>query len=342
MTRCSMYVQNRYRVHEEAQCMLLIFYLKCGIFYHMKTAKPLFSHIEEFLLYLSAVRGLSENSVAAYRNDLVQFAHFLGGETDIASVSAEDIRTCIGNLSKEKKAGASINRFIAAVRTFFAYCRKFQYIDNNPALEIKTVKQPKLLPKFMTSAEVDELCAMAKEKPLLWESRDSAILEMLYSSGCRVSELASITLEDMTDDYSSAVVIGKGKKERRVYFEKDARTAFACYLAERKALFIKKKLCDNVPQIFVNQQGGALTAHGIRWIVARYSGVEGTNHHISPHALRHTFATALVSNGADVRVVQELLGHASISTTQRYTHVTTQRLIAIYNKAHPHGGKNDG
>ncbi|MBP3710763.1 MAG: tyrosine-type recombinase/integrase [Treponema sp.] len=303
---------------------------------------PLFSYIEEFLLYLSAVRGLSENSVAAYKNDLTQFAHFIGGETDIASVSAEDIRMCIGNLSKEKKASASINRFIAAVRTFFAYCRKFQYIDNNPALEIKTVKQPKLLPKFLTGAEVDELCMAAKEKPLLWASRDAAIFEMLYSSGCRVSELASLALADMSDDCSSAVVMGKGKKARRVYFEKDAQKAFALYMQERKVLFARKKLRDDVPEIFVNQQGGKLTAHGIRWIVARYSGVEGTNHHISPHALRHTFATALVSNGADVRVVQELLGHASISTTQRYTHVTTQRLIDTYNRAHPHGGKNNG
>lgn len=308
----------------------------------MKKSMLLLPCVDEFLLYLSAVRGLSKHSVVAYKNDLAQFAHFLGGETDIASVSAEDIRRCIGNLSKEKKASASINRFIAAVRTFFAYCKKFQYIDNNPALEIKTVKQPKLLPKFLTSAEVDELCATAKEKPLLWEARDSAILEMLYSSGCRVSELASLTLADMMDNYSSAVVVGKGKKERRVYFEKDAREAFALYMRERKALFARKKMRDNVLQIFVNQQGSALTAHGIRWIVARYSGAEGTNHHISPHALRHTCATALISNGADVRVVQELLGHASISTTQRYTHMTTQRLIDTYNKAHPHGGKNDG
>lgn len=304
--------------------------------------KPVLLHdcVEEFLLYLDAVRGLSPNSVTAYRNDLSQFIGFTGADKPVSAVTAEDIRTCIGNLSKEKKASSTVNRFIAAVRTFFAYCRKFQYIQINPALEIKTVKMPKHLPRFLTGPEVDELCREPEAHEILWQARDRAILEMLYSSGCRVSELSSLHLEDMADDYSSAVVTGKGNKDRRVYFEADAQNAFKVYLDDRKKLFAEKNIEDNVREIFINQQGTPLTAHGIRWIIARYSGPEGTNHHISPHALRHTFATAMLSGGADVRIVQELLGHASISTTQRYTHITTERLIDTYSKAHPHGGKN--
>ncbi|MBQ9630399.1 MAG: tyrosine-type recombinase/integrase [Treponema sp.] len=294
-------------------------------------------YIDEFLLYLSSVRSLSSNSVLAYKNDLAYFKNFVGDALDINSVTSENIRLCIAQLSKEKKAAASINRFISAIRTFFSYCRKFQYININPALEIKNVKQPKLLPKFLTETEVDELCEIPKKNELLWQARDRAIFEMLYSSGCRVSELSTIKFSDMAQDYSSAIVLGKGNKERRVYFAKDAQNAFSEYLLERKKLFKKKKIEDTVSEIFVNQQGSALTSYGIRWILSRYSGIEGTNHPISPHALRHTFASTLVANGADVRIVQELLGHSNISTTQRYTHVTSKQLIDTYNKAHPHG-----
>ena len=297
-------------------------------------------YVEEFLLYIGSVKGLSENSLLAYTNDLSHLLLFLGDEKLLGDITTEDIRMCVAGLSKEKKATSSINRFISAVKSFFSYCRKFEYVQVNVCDSIKSVKNPKLLPKFLTVNEVDELCSAPVENPLLWKTRDAAIFEMLYSSGCRVSELASLKFSDLTEDFSSAIVLGKGSKERRVYFAKEARSAFLEYLKERKIFFEEKKIADTVPEIFVNQKGAALTSHGIRWILARYSGVEGTNHPISPHALRHTFATTLVSNGADVRVVQELLGHANISTTQRYTHITTQKLIDIYNNAHPHGNRN--
>ena len=296
--------------------------------------------IEEFLLYIGSVKGLSENSLLAYKNDLSHFLSFMGSEKLLGDITTEDIRMCVAGLSKEKKATSSINRFISAVKSFFSYCRKFEYVQVNVCDSIKSVKNPKLLPKFLTVNEVDELCSAPVENPLLWKTRDAAIFEMLYSSGCRVSELASLKFSDLTEDFSSAIVLGKGSKERRVYFAKEARSVFLEYLKERKIFFEEKKIADAVPEIFVNQKGAALTSHGIRWILSRYSGVEGTNHPISPHALRHTFATTLVSNGADVRVVQELLGHANISTTQRYTHITTQKLIDIYNNAHPHGNRN--
>ncbi|MCI1208933.1 MAG: tyrosine-type recombinase/integrase [Treponema sp.] len=296
--------------------------------------------IDEFLLYLSSVRGVSENTIAAYKNDLHRFSQFADGNRTVDSITLEDLRQCIGSLSRQKRAAASINRFIAAVRSLFAYCRKFQYILNNPALELRTVRMPVRLPRFMTGAEVDELCRQPEKKELLWAKRDRAIFEMLYSSGCRVSELASLTFSDLADGYRSAIVTGKGRKDRRVYFENDARQALVEYLSDRKKFFSDHHLRDMVKNIFVNQKGTALTAHGIGWIVARYSGSDGTNHRVSPHSFRHTFATQMLAGGADIRAVQEMLGHASISTTQRYTHVTTERLISVYTKAHPHGGKN--
>lgn len=294
------------------------------------------SAISEYLLYLDAVRGLSANSVLGYKKDLDYLMLFVGKDVDIKDVTKENLLFCIGELSKKKMAATSINRFIAAVRTFFAYCKKFQYIPKNPAIELKTVRIPKKIPRFLTANEMNSLCNQPELKELLWTSRDCAIFEMLYSSGCRVSELANLRFSDFMEGFSKAIVKGKGNKDRVVYFAKQAQAALKIYLDDRKKILQEKKV-ENEPEcIFINQKGNSLSAAGIRWIVSRYSGVEGTNHHISPHAFRHTFATQLLSNGADVRAVQELLGHSSISTTQRYTHITTEKLIEIYNKAHPH------
>ncbi len=293
---------------------------------------------EEFLVYLSTVRGMTDNTIAAYSEDYKKLCEFLGEDAEIDKVSLQNLRFCVGSLSAQKYSVASINRFIASVRALFAYSQKFGRLKINPALQIKSLKAPKHLPNFMTPTEVDALCEAPEKKELLWESRDKAIFEMLYSSGCRVAELASLKLGDFAGGGKSAVVKGKGKKDRIVYFEADALKALSEYLPERKALLARLGL-PGQKALFVNRKGGPLTTRGIRWIVSRYSGAEGTNRHVSPHAFRHTFATAMISKGADVRVVQEMLGHASISTTQRYTHVTTQQLIDIYKQAHPHGDK---
>ncbi len=297
----------------------------------------------EYLLYIQSVKGYSENTVTGYREDLRHLSDILGFEKNIALVTLEDLRECIGIFSKKKYSVTSINRFIASVRGLFSYCKKFNYIEKNPALELKTLKAPKQLPKFMTPQEVDELCAAPEKKELLWESRDKAIFELLYSSGCRVSEVANLRLQDFSNGYESAIVTGKGKKDRRIYLEKDAQDALRAYLMERDAIFLKssKKGASPVDNVFINQKGGPLTSKGIWYIVNRYSGVEGTQTQVSPHTFRHTFATSMLTNGADIRMVQEMLGHSSISTTQRYTHVTTERLKEVYRQAFPHSGKDD-
>jgi integrase/recombinase XerC len=292
----------------------------------------------EFIIYLKDSRRMSEHTVAAYNNDYRTFASLLGAKADMPPdvVSSDDLRACIAQLSREKREASSINRFIAAVRSLFAYCRRLGYIPCNPAESIKTIKQPKRLPLFMTRTEVSELCKEPERTGLLWESRDRALFEMLYSSGCRVSEASGLKLGDFSHDFSTALVHGKGNKDRMVFFADDAVHALKDYLLERKARLSRAE-DSKTDAVFLNDHGKPLTVRGIRYILDRYSGLEGTNRHVNPHAFRHTFATQLISNGADVRVVQEMLGHSSISTTQRYTHVTTEQLIRTYNKAHPHG-----
>ena len=293
--------------------------------------------IDEFLLYIASVKGLSGNTVTGYKNDYALLLTFLGQERELNDIVREDLNVCIGELSKLKRKSTSINRFISSVRTLFSYCHKFNYISVNPALSLKTVKISKLMPRFMTESEVDTLCNLPEKNELLWESRDKALFEMLYSSGCRVSELAALKISDFNGGIGRAVVRGKGNKDRIVYFGNAAQKAFLEYLKDRKKVIVEKGLDPKeVQNVFVNQKGSALTTGGIRYILSRYTGVEGTKHHINPHAFRHTFATQLLSNGCDVRVVQELLGHSSISTTQRYTHVTTEKLIETYRNAHPH------
>lgn len=299
--------------------------------------------IDEYLLYLANVKGRSANTVKAYTEDFKHFDGHLERDTGISSVTLGQLREVVGDLSREGYTVTSIDRFISAVRGLFAYCRKNQYIQVNVALELKMLKKPKVLPRFMTQAEVDTLCSQPDRKPLLWPARDKAIFEMLYSSGCRVSELASLKFSDFTEGYGSAVVEGKGSKDRYVYFEQDALAALHAYLSERKQRF-PASMEDGgsfVAEIFLNQKGRALSASGIEMIVREYSGLRGTNKPMTPHSFRHTFATAMLLNGADVREVQSMLGHSSINATQRYTHVTAERLRAVYDQAFPHSGKKD-
>ena len=292
---------------------------------------------EEFLLYLSAVRGLSKNTLIAYDNDLKYLQEFLTPDLDIKTVTSENLFLCVGQLSKQKKSSATINRFIAAVRAMFSYARKLGYLEKNPSVTLKTVKISKRVPKFMTQAEVHNLCNQPVNHELLWKTRDHAIFTMLYSSGCRVSELINLNIDDFIDGGRAAIVTGKGDKQRRVFFAEESRKALAEYMKDRTRVLQTNHILEPEKRLFINQKGLPLTAGGLRYILSRYSGAEGTNNHMNPHAFRHTFATTMISNGADVRLVQEMLGHSNISTTQRYTHVTTEKLIEIYKLAHPHG-----
>lgn len=295
--------------------------------------------IEEFLLYLSSIRTLSENTIIGYKNDLKYLQDFLSPNLEISSITKENILLSIGQLSKQKKSSATINRFISAVRMLFSYAVKFGHIKKNPALEIKTVKNSKKIPNFMTEAEITKLCNEPKVNEILWQSRDECLFKMMFSSGCRISEIKNLKLSDFMENYHSAIVTGKGKKQRKVFFEKDSMQALKIYLNDRKKILEENNIKTPIDYLFINQKGNPISVSGIRFIISKYSGVQGTNHHVNPHSFRHTFATHMINNGADVRLVQEMLGHSSISTTQRYTHVTTEKLIDIYKTSHPHGQK---
>lgn len=294
---------------------------------------------DEFLVYLETIRGLSDNTVTAYREDYSHLMNTLGAQTPMNSIKSEDLRLCVGILSKNNYKATSVNRFISATRSLFAYSKKFQYIQTNVAEEIKTLRIAKKLPRYMTRGEIDELCAMPENVGLLWPARDKAIFEMLYSSGCRVSELVSLRMDSFTEGFASAKVMGKGSKERYVFFEKDSRDALELYLKERNEKLGERAAGEKM--LFLNQALTPLTTDGVRYILQRYSGVDGTNHPVNPHAFRHTFATQMLSEGADIRMVQEMLGHSTISTTQRYTHVTAAQLKEAYAQAFPHSGKKD-
>lgn len=293
--------------------------------------------VDEFLLYLETIKGFSPHTITSYKNDLEKFKFFSGSQKYIDELTFNDLRFAIPCMSEKGAKPATINRYIAAVRTLFAYCRKFGYIKDNPSLRLKTVKADKPYHQVVTDQEMYNVCSSPDGGNMLWPARDKAIFEMLYSSGCRVSELCSLKFSNFSDGYRKARIIGKGNKERFVFFEEDALGALNSYLEERRKLLQAKGISEDPEFIFLNQGGTPLTTGGLSWILSKYTNAEGINHHFSPHDFRHAFATAMVNAGLDIRKVQALLGHASVSTTQRYTHVNQKKVFSDYRKAHPHG-----
>jgi len=317
-------------------------------------------HFEEYLSYLSGVRSLSPRTVSSYRHDLALFDDFL--EVLPLEASTTELRLFMAHLGSEQYEPSSMNRILASIRGFYRYAVHFSLRKDNPASSVRNLKTAKKLPSFLFPAEAQLFCASPVQgneagqdaslngeagttahksgtaNPVsLWPLRDTALLTLLYSTGCRVSEIASLKMQDFASDFSSAIVRGKGNKERKVFLSKDARKTLSEYLPER-ASKLSREQENTISQkfLFISQRGNPLSVRGIQYIVAHYSDGTGRRH-LSPHALRHTFATTLVTRGADIRIVQELLGHSSISTTQRYTHVTEERIKKLYHRAHPHG-----
>ncbi|MDR2897991.1 MAG: tyrosine-type recombinase/integrase, partial [Spirochaetaceae bacterium] len=275
---------------------------------------PMHELTEEFLAWIYGIRSMSPRTVTAYRRDMELFLSLLDEHIEaVQDVTLGDLQLCIARLSRgqigvpsgKKYSPASINRFIASVRAFFRYCLRMEHISANPAASLKTLKAPQKLPRFMFPEEADEICGLPENAGILWPERDRALFEVLYSSGCRVSEAAALTLESLSRDLSGAGVVGKGRKFRRVFFSDAAQEALRAYLAVRRLRIPSER---DVKRLFVSLQGKALSVRGIQYIVERYAGKTAEGKPLSPHAFRHTFATSLVGNGADVRVVQELLG----------------------------------
>jgi integrase/recombinase XerC len=289
--------------------------------------------INDYLGYLSSVRAVSERTVAAYREDLEQYAAYCRDhDTQALSADVRTVRGFIAGQSAVGKAAVSVNRSLSSVRGFYRWLMRFNYRKDNPAGALRNLGTPKLLPVFFWEKDMAEFAALPENLRLLWPGRDKALILTMYSSGLRISETASLTLDVLEQNLGGARVIGKGNKERRVFFSEECTGALAGWLEERKALH------GESGALFVSRKGKPLSVSGIRWIISRYAAYSGIKKNIHPHALRHSFATHLVNAGCDVRVVQELLGHESISTTQRYTHVDIESLKRVYNRAHEHDG----
>lgn len=314
--------------------------------------KSLSGYIGDFISYMQMARGMSPNTCKSYERDLILFAGFLMNgnidqavkdcffkvsEVDAALVSLDSgvIKSFVSALTVKGYSPASINRILSGVRGLYTYLYRYGITSSNPGSGVKSLKQGKKLPSFLFEEEVKAVSDFADNNSHLWPVRDKAIILCLYTSGCRVSEMAGMLLKDLRADCTSIIVMGKGRKERRVFFSKEAAGALKEYLAVRKKAIPAER--EGINHIFISKKGGNLSVRGIQYIISCYSKLQNNGKSFSPHSLRHSYATALVTKGADIRLVQELLGHASVSTTQRYSHITTRHLLETYNLSHPHG-----
>jgi integrase/recombinase XerC len=289
--------------------------------------------VQAFLEELTR-ENASEHTVRSYESDLRQFVEYFtppGGEPPpVTRLDALALREWLGALYRRRLTAVTMRRKLAAVRSLFRYLLRQGLVDSNVARLIHTPRTPKTLPRVMTEEQVntllDQIAAGKLERP--HAARDLAIFELLYGCGVRISELVGLNLADLDLGDRWILVRGKGRKERQVPFGSKAAAALERYLTERKA-------AAREPALFLNHQGRRLSDRGARGIVKLYARLLAGDPSIHPHSFRHAFATHLLSDGADLRAIQELLGHARLSTTQKYTQVSLADLMAVYDKAHP-------
>jgi integrase/recombinase XerC len=294
--------------------------------------------IHQFIHYLSAEKNASPHTCRAYEGDLEEFENFLKSsgmslstaqDIEMGKVDRLAIRRYLSFLHRRNKK-SSIARKISTLRSFFKYLVREQLATSNPAKSVSTPKVEKPLPTTLT---VDEAFRLMETPAGNKGLRDRAILELLYSSGIRVGELVGLNLNQLDLDLGIVKVMGKGRKERIVPVGSKAVEALKTYLEKRGSL------SGEIP-LFVNSRGERLTARSVGRLIKKYTKRSGIFRKISPHTLRHTFATHLLDAGADIREIQEMLGHASLSTTQRYIHLSMGKLMEVYDKAHPRSFKN--
>lgn len=319
--------------------------------------------IDKFIDYLRYERNVSPQTIREYRRDMRQFRDFLTppGEKalPLEQIDHRVIREYVGFMYDRKLERASVARRLASMRTFFKFCIREKYVKQNPARLIATPKLPRRIPEIPTAEEMngflDEMARgalTAKAKPQrkgkaskrddaevkILLKRDRAILELLYAAGVRVSELVGLNLQDVDRCGQMLRVLGKGRKERVVPYGTKAQEALEAYWPVREPLLAARSShTKKAPEaVFLNQFGGRLTDRWVHALVKKYTRLANANWNLHPHSLRHAFATHLLADGADLRAIQELLGHVSLSTTQRYTQASAKQLMDIYDKAHPH------
>ncbi|MFI5175768.1 MAG: tyrosine recombinase XerC [Terriglobia bacterium] len=319
--------------------------------------------IQKFLASLRFERNASPHTVRNYASDLAQFRDFLlqqemsartkgrseegpdsgnSVQLDVKSIDNLRIREFLGSLYQRENQKSSIARKTAAIRSFFRFIEREGGVEKNPALLVAAPKIPKKLPQVMTAETVgnflnalDAMSAAAESSTHFLLKRDVAMFELLYAAGLRVSELVGLNFEDVNFDERMLRVRGKGKKERMVPFGTKAEQAIAAYLELRDQRFGQHQVMVNRAPVFVNFRGGRLTARSVARLLERYIRQFDQNLKLSPHGLRHAFASHLLYEGADLRAIQEMLGHQSLSTTQKYTHTSIKQLLDVYDKTHP-------
>ena len=295
--------------------------------------------MEQYISYLKNIRHLSPATVKAYSGDISEFISFM--EESGLSVTSPDRnsgRRYVAHLSKKGFDARSINRKISALRKFYDYKIREKETEFNPFDYVKSQRVDRKLPLYMTNSElkqVDDLAVQKEESNPMLGARDEALFSFLYASGCRISEALSIKVRDLDFASGQVLITGKGNKQRFVFFGKQTAGILQSYLPLRQQVVTKEG--SDTEALFIDYKGNALTARGATWILKQYKLNAHIDKNVTLHTFRHTFATHILESGADIRAVQELLGHAGLSTTQIYTHVGIGRLKDIHRTTHPHG-----
>ncbi len=323
-------------------------------------------YLKEFLAYIKLNRHVSPHTVRAYESDITQYLAWVAGDKQrkmsgltVADLDLTSVRAHLAELNKAGKARSSVARKLSALRTFVKYLRREELIEHDPTAMAVAPKRDQTIPTHLSEPEMARLIEMPSTGDPLGR-RDRAILELFYASGLRLSELVGIDLEDLNLSGRMVRVMGKGGKERLLPFNQSTVTALRAWLADRAAVLAARQARarrrtvvaprktvagarQKVPgdPLFLNSRGGRLTGRSVDRMLRRYVAQCSTRMGISPHALRHSFATHLLQRGADLRAIQELLGHSRLSTTQRYTHVNAAQLIEVYRKSHPRASKSE-
>lgn len=311
------------------------------------SAEQLHGDLERFFSYLLTERRYSPHTVAAYRRDIKHFTDSCGLEAsrdiDWGDIRQQDIRQCVARLHRQGLSGKSLQRWLSSVRSLFNYLCRFHRAIHNPAVGIPAPKAAKRLPNTLNVDEINQLLeakvinAASKDESKTKNSlrhRDIVIMELIYACGLRLSELSSLDLQDVDWQQQTIRVTGKGQKQRQIPFGRKAKAALKSWLNQRPSV-----ADENEPALFVSQRGKRLSNSSIQKRLKKLALTQGLQMNVYPHMLRHSFASHILESSRDLRAVQELLGHANLSTTQIYTHLDFQHLAGIYDKAHPRARK---
>lgn len=322
-------------------------------------------HLKSFLAYLTLNRHVSPHTVRAYESDVTQYLAWVAGETgkkmsqlEPSDLDMTSVRGHIADMNQAGRARSSVARKLSGLRTFVKYLRREDIIDHDPTAMAVAPKRDHTIPTHLSEPEIERLIETPDTGDPLGR-RDRAILELFYASGLRLSELVAIDLEDVNLSGRMVRVMGKGGKERLLPFNQSALSALRAWLHDRAAILASRPMREPTTKrpraaapkprrvaqtgdpLFINYRGTRLTGRSVDRLLRRYVAQCSTRLGISPHALRHSFATHLLQRGADLRAIQELLGHSRLSTTQRYTHVNAAQLIDVYRKSHPRAAKSE-